>query len=133
MSSIFSNSATHAAAEAPAYTRALLDVLGDQNPLDVLSALMSQLNHLTKGLTAEELRRPETAGKWSVLQVLDHLTDQEMVFGYRVRFVIAEDTPTIVGYDQDLWASRLRYGTADRDSLLAELGAMRTRNLRLFR
>ena len=133
MSSMFSNSTTHAAAAAPAYTRALLDLLGDQNPLDILSAQLSQLNQLTKGLTSEELHRPEASGKWSVLQVLDHLTDSEMVSGYRLRFVIAEESPVIVGYDQDLWAAKLRYGVADRDSLLAELGAFRTRNLRLMR
>jgi uncharacterized damage-inducible protein DinB len=133
MSSIFSNSATNAPAEAPAYTRALLDLLGDQNPLDVLSAQLSQLTQLTQGMTSDELRRPEASGKWSVLQVLDHLTDSDMVFGQRLRFTVAEETPTIIGYDQDLWAAKLRYGTADRDSLLAELGAFRTRNLRLLR
>ena len=135
MSSKFSNTggATAATAAAPAYTRALLDLLGNQNPLEVLSVQTSEIARLTRDMTLEELRRPEASGKWSVLQVLDHLTDAEMVTGSRIRFVVAEDNPTILAYDQDRWAATLRYGTADLEALLSELAAFRSRNLRLLR
>lgn len=135
MSSVFSNTggAVDATTAAPAYTRALLDLLGNQNPLEVLSVQGSEIARLTRGLTTEELRRPEASGKWSVLQVLDHLTDAEMVSGARLRYILAEDNPTIVGYDQDRWAAQLRYGTADLESLLSELAAFRSRTLRLLR
>src|SRR5262245_11440663 len=135
MSSIFSNTggATAATAAAPAYTRALLDLLGNQNPIDVLSAQTPEIVRLTRDMTVEELRRPEASGKWSVLQVLDHLTDAEMVSGSRIRYIVAEQNPTILAYDQDRWSSLLRYGTADLESLLSELSAYRSRNLRLIR
>jgi uncharacterized damage-inducible protein DinB len=135
MSSIFSNTggATAATAAAPAYTRALLELLGNQNPLDILGVQTAEIARLTRDMTTEELRRPEASGKWSVLQVLDHLTDAEMVSGSRIRFVVAEDNPTILAYDQDLWSAQLRYGTADLESLLSELAAFRSRNLRLLR
>ena len=135
MSSVFSNTggAVDATTAAPAYTRALLDLLGNQNPLEVLSVQGSEIARLTRGLTTEELRRPEASGKWSVLQVLDHLTDAEMVSGARLRYILAEDNPSIVGYDQDRWAAHLRYGTADLESLLSELAAFRSRTLRLLR
>jgi hypothetical protein len=135
MSSVFSNTggAVDATTAAPAYTRALLDLLGNQNPLEVLSVQGSEIARLTRGLTIEELRRPEASGKWSVLQVLDHLTDAEMVSGARLRYILAEDNPIIVGYDQDRWAAQLRYGTADLESLLSELAAFRSRTLRLLR
>ena len=135
MSSIFSNTggANAATAAAPAYTRALLDLLGNQNPLDVLGVQTAEIARLTRDMTVEELRRPEASGKWSVLQVLDHLTDAEMVSGARIRIVVAEDNPTIIAYEQDLWAANLRYGTADLESLLSELAAYRSRNLRLLR
>lgn len=135
MSSVFSNTggAVDATTAAPAYTRALLDLLGNQNPLEVLSVQGPEIARLTRGLTTEELRRPEASGKWSVLQVLDHLTDAEMVSGARLRYILAEDNPIIVGYDQDRWAAQLRYGTADLESLLSELAAFRSRTLRLLR
>jgi len=135
MSSVFSNTggAVDATTAAPAYTRALLDLLGNQNPLEVLSVQGFEIARLTRGLTTEELRRPEASGKWSVLQVLDHLTDAEMVSGARLRYILAEDNPIIVGYDQDRWAVQLRYGTADLESLLSELAAFRSRTLRLLR
>ena len=135
MSTPFSNAGGSAAAQtdAPAYTRALLDLLAERNPIEVLGAQTPELARLTSGLTPEELGRPEASGKWSILQVLDHLTDAEAVMGARVRYVVAEDAPTIIGYDQDLWAARLRYGSTDLGSLLSELSALRGRTVRLLR
>ena len=60
-----------------------------------------------------QLRQPERAGKWSIAQVLQHLADSDLVWGWRARLILAQDRPTITGYDQDLWAERLRYDEAE--------------------
>ncbi len=128
----FSNPAGRTPAASAGYIKALLDLLGDRNPLTVQGELLGRLAALTEGLTDDESRKPEAPGKWSILQVLDHLTDQEAVSAYRLRSVIAEDEPTLRGYDQDRWAARLRYGNAPAGQVLSELAALRARNLRLY-
>ena len=50
------------------------------------------------------LRRPEAPGKWSVIEVVQHLADSDLVAGFRIRMVLAEDRPPLQGYDQDRWA-----------------------------
>ncbi len=129
----FSNPAGGAAEAAGVYTAALLELLGGRDPLAVQAELVGALRWLTADLDDAELRRPERPGKWSVLDVLEHLTDQELMNAYRLRSVIAEDEPPLRGYDQDRWAERLRYGAADAGTVLAELAALRGRNLRLLR
>lgn len=47
--------------------------------------------------------------------------------------VIAHDAPELPGYDQDLWAERLRYQESDLATALDELTMLRNANLRLFR
>lgn len=130
--SVFTNPAGRAPEAAARYVAALLDLLGDRDPIAVQRELISRLRELTADLSDEELRRPERPGKWSILQVVDHLADQEIVSAFRLRSVIAEDRPPLRGYDQDQWSARLRYGEAPLPEVLEELATARRRNLRLY-
>ncbi len=105
----FSNPAGAAAAGATAYTRALLEVLGDRDPLQVLGGLLPWLIRRIAALDDTMLRRPEAPGKWSVIEVVQHLADSDLVFGYRLRMIVTEDHPVVPGYDQDAWARTFRY------------------------
>jgi len=131
--SVFSNRFSEAKNEAGDYTRALLGLLGDRDPLSVLEQTPSELTRRLTGLTRDDLARPEKPGKWSMLQVLRHLADSDLVWGYRLRRIIAEDRPAIHGYDQDQWADRLHYDRADGAEALAEFRALRAGHVRLLR
>ncbi len=98
----------------------------------VLGRLIPELENLVNGLTGEELRRPEAPGKWSILEVIHHLADSELVWAYRLRLVLAEKQPEITGYDQDRWASQLKYREANLQDVLELLGILRKTNLRLI-
>jgi hypothetical protein len=115
------------------YVRALLDLLGDRDPLAVVEATPAALEGATSGVDEALLRKPERADKWSVAEVVAHLADSELVWGYRLRRVLAEERPRIIGYDQDQWADRLRYREARLADSLATFAALRTANLRLVR
>ncbi|MGH7535422.1 MAG: DinB family protein [Gemmatimonadales bacterium] len=129
----FSNPAGAAATAAPAYVRALLDLLGSRPPLDVLGELLPWLEHRLGGVPDAVLRRPEAPGKWPVVAVVRHLADTELVYGFRGRMVLAEDRPPLHGFDQDGWAATFGYADAPLDASLAQLAAMRTANLALWR
>jgi hypothetical protein len=129
----FSNPAGTAAAAATGYIRALLDLLGDQDPLEVLAGTVTWLEGRTAGLPDAILRRPEAPGKWSAVAVVQHLADSDLVTGWRCRLILAENRPAIQGYDQDAWADRLRYAEADLATALAQLWGLRAANLRLWR
>ena len=129
----FSNPAGNAAAAAAGYVRALLDVLGNRPPLEVLNELVPWLAERTHGLDEATLRRPEAPGKWSIIQVVQHLADSELVFGFRLRMVLTEDRPHLQGYDQDRWARDLGYQDVPLDLALRQLRGLRIPNLRLAR
>lgn len=128
----YSNPAGRASGASAQYIRDLLELLGERDPLDIQRTLGVEVRKLIAGLTPAQLRTPEAPGKWSMLGVLEHLVDQELVTGYRYRSVIAEDEPPLRGYDQDRWAQRLHYGDADAATLVTELEVLRGRNLRLL-
>lgn len=130
--SVFTNPASASAEQAAAYTRALLGLLGDGDPLDVLRATPGGLRDAVAGMSGSEMATPEAAGKWSVGHVLRHLADSEIVWAWRLRLVLAQDRPQLTGYDQDAWADRLGYADTDPAGSLADFGTLRRGNLWLL-
>lgn len=126
------NPASSAAQAADAYIAAILAALGSREPLTVLREMPAALRQATAGLTPEQLSTPERPGKWSVRQVVQHLADSELVGGFRCRMILAHDAPLLPGYDQDLWAVRLRYEEADLEAALEMLTVLRQASVRLF-
>jgi hypothetical protein len=59
--------------------------------------------------TPEELSAKPRPTAWSAKDVVHHLADSEMTAGVRLRRLLAEDRPQIVGYDQDEFARKLHY------------------------
>ncbi len=52
-------------------------------------------------------------GKWSAREIVHHLGDSESTSAWRLRRLLVEDNPLIQGYDQDEFATRLRYNERD--------------------
>jgi hypothetical protein len=118
---------------AEAYVRALLEILGEREPLEVLAELDGWLDRRFLAVPEAALRRPEAPGKWSAADVVQHLADSELVLGFRMRMILTEDRPPIQGYDQDRWAATLRYPEVPLDEARAQLRALRAANLRVLR
>ena len=131
--SSFSNSAANAKANAAAYTKALLDKLGNRDPLEVLAETPADVRSLIESVDDATLRRPEREGKWSMLQVAQHLADVELVVGFRYRMPVAQDNPPLQGYDQDLWVQKLWRGDEAIADVLAQFEPIRAANLRFLR
>jgi uncharacterized damage-inducible protein DinB len=129
--SVFTNPASGAAGHATAYVVAVLDLVGDRDPLSVMRETIDALPQAIAGLSPQQLRQPERPGKWSVAQVLQHLADSEIVTAWRIRLILAQDRPPLTGYDQDLWADRLGYADADPQAALELFTVVRRANLRL--
>ena len=99
-----SNPPRYSAETACAYVSALIELLGDRDPMQVMAATPKLLREAVSELSDEALRSPEGENKWSVVQVVQHLADSELVYGYRMRLIVAEDAPDIPGYNNKAWA-----------------------------
>ena len=130
--SIFSNPASSTPTDTAAYVAALLGLLGDDDPVTILRETPAVVQRLLDTVPAKIVARPEAPGKWSIREVVQHLADSELVGGFRLRMVMAHDRPTLTGYDQDLWASRLRYPDVDVKDAFEQFNALRRANLRIW-
>lgn len=87
----------------------MLALVGDRDPIELLAAGPARLGQAVEGLSEADARRVPASGGWSPLQILRHVADSEIVYGYRLRLIAAAERPTIPGYDQDAWADALNY------------------------
>jgi len=72
-------------------------------------------------------------GRWSAHEVVVHCADSETNASLRIRYLIAEKEPLIVGYDQEEWARRFDYHATPLEPALATVDAVRARTVPLIR
>ena len=82
----------------------------------------------------EEIRkwRPEP-GEFSVHEIICHCADSETNSHGRIRFVIAEENATIIGYDPDVWAREFDYASHPLDAAMLTVEAVRANTVPLLR
>lgn|SRR5574337_239398 len=82
----------------------------------------------------EEARKWRPApGEWSVHEIVCHCADAETNAAVRIRYVIAEKGPLVVGYDQNAWAVGFDYHSHPLDAALAVVEAVRVNTTALIR
>ncbi len=112
-----------------AYRQRVRAYLGDRDPLDVLRSTPSELDGLLAGCEPAEATRRPSPGKWSIVEIVAHMCDAELAFGWRVRSVVAEPDAFLPWFDQDKWAADLGYVRRSLATELLQFRAFRNANL----
>ena len=71
--------------------------------------------------------------EWSVHEIIVHCADSETASAHRIRVLIAEPDPVIVGYDQAAWAKLLDYHARPLDRALDAISSARASTAELIR
>jgi hypothetical protein len=77
------------------------------------------------GITDAEFDSSPGVSEWTARQIVHHLADSEMTSAIRLRQLLADEDPVIVGYDEEEFARRLFYDERPIDASLEALGAAR--------
>ena len=88
-----------------------------------------KLSMAIRGLTREDLLCPPdpdwNVGKWTIQQVVLHAVDSDLVSTDRLKRMIAEDNPTLIGYDENKFVANLFYDDQPAEQAIALLDANR--------
>jgi hypothetical protein len=101
-----------------------------RDPIAVLKSTYTELSKYADRLPKDQLALSAPGKKWSAREIVAHLADCELVFGFRLRQTLAEDNPILQPFDQEKWAAR--YANHDFDSALRMFEATRNWNLLLI-
>jgi len=115
------------------YREKLFNLLAGRNAIDVLGQTASTLADIVARHPAEVLCGRAIQGKWTSNEIIGHLTDIEWVYGYRLRLILCEDGPAILGFRQDAWVASLRHNERAPSELVETFRTLRVLNLSVWR
>ncbi len=115
------------------YYRKYVDLVPNGDLIDILTDQFDETALLLGPLTDEEACRPYAPGKWSVKEVVGHVTDTERIFTYRALRIARGDRTPLAGYDQDAYVKAGGFNDRSLVGLLAELRLARHSSVGLFK
>ena len=93
-----------------------------------ISKLLAELktNHndfiaVAKTIAPTKMNASPKLGEWSPAFVLHHMADAELHFATRYLFNIADEKPTIVPFNEDVYPERVNYSGRDPQASLAAI------------
>jgi uncharacterized damage-inducible protein DinB len=92
-----------------------------------------KLREAVRGLSGEQLQARPVAGKWSTLEVVCHLADFEPILADRMKRVIAEERPQLIGADEGRFAAALAYPERNIEEELTLIEHTRSQMARILR
>lgn len=116
-----------------AYREKLHDLLGGADPIDVIAKTPDTVARIVRKHMPERMRTRPFDGKWTPNEIVGHLADAEWVFGFRMRLILSEDQPTILGMDQELWVSSQRHNEQEPAALVDSFRSLRRINVPLWK
>ena len=93
--------------------------------LDRYEAGPALLRRAWSEVPAEARQWRPAADKWSAHEVVVHCADSEAYGHTRIRLVLAEAEPLVVGYDENVWARTFDYHAHDVELAFRTIEAVR--------
>jgi hypothetical protein len=121
------------ASASQAYREKMFNVLADRDPLQVLAQTPSALVDIVGQHSTTVLRTRPFEGKWTPNEIIGHLADSECVYGYRLRLILSENNPAILGTNQDQWVAALGHNEREPQELVEIFRTLRLLNLTLWK
>jgi hypothetical protein len=116
-----------------AYREKLFNLMAGRDPMEVLGQTAPTLSDIVARYPTEVLRARPFEGKWTPNEIIGHLTDSEWVYGYRLRLILCEDDPAILGTKQDSWVTSLGHNEREPSELVEIFRTLRAFSLGVWR
>jgi len=103
---------------------------------DLAATLSRQLDAtlaLLSPLSEQQAAFAYAPGKWSIKEVVGHVTDGERVFAYRALRIGRNDKTPLPGFEQDDYVASANFNERTLSSLLEEFAAVRQASVQLFK
>jgi hypothetical protein len=118
--------------EYPAYYGTYIDLVPEGSLNNRLSNQLEDTVALLSGLTETQESFQYAPGKWTVKEVLGHITDTERIMSYRLLRMSRGDKTPLAGYDDEHYVKEATFNTRPMSDLLQEFAAVRHSTIALL-
>ena len=105
----------------------------DGDLAEILSRQIDATMALLSPLPEQRAAFAYARGKWTIKDVVGHLTDSERVFSYRALRIGRNDKTPLPGFEQDDYVACANFNDRILSSLLEEFASVRKATVQLFR
>jgi hypothetical protein len=119
----------------PTYSTSLAGYVAKVEDLDALSGLQKNTENfrsLFEQLTDDDWQFAYETGKWTIKEMIQHITDTERIFGYRMMRLLRQDATPLPGYDENTYALHGKANNYTPALLASEFFAVRSGIQHLF-
>ena len=106
---------------------------GADDPVERLATQLRDFTTFLRAIDPAKRLYRYAEEKWSVQQMLQHVTDTERIFAYRALRIARGDQTPLPGFDQDPYVPASEADAANWDDLVREFSAVRESTLALLR
>jgi hypothetical protein len=118
--------------EAAAYYFTYIDRVGPGDIRGILAAQLPEAVTMLEGISDEQSLGRYAPGKWSIREVVGHLSDTERLFVFRALWFGRGLDGALPSFDQDVAVSRAGANERSWNSLVREFAAVREASIRFF-
>jgi hypothetical protein len=103
---------------------------------DLTSILLQQMNEtvdIVKGLTEQQAHFSYGVGKWSIKEVIGHISDTERIMGYRLLSFARGEKAELPGYDDNEYVRNAYFNSLSLQDILDNFKITRESTLQLIK
>ncbi len=105
----------------------------ESDPVAVLATQIDATAALLRGVSETDALKRYAPGKWSVKEVVGHLTDTERIMSYRALRIARGDETPLPGFDENAYVPPAKFDARSLPDLVTDLRTVRAATLALFR
>jgi hypothetical protein len=119
--------------EIPSHFVGYIKRVPELDPVMVGAAQIEETANLLRGLSDTEALYRYGRGKWSIKEVIGHLTDVERIMAYRALRIARGDTTPLPGFDENAYVPVAKFDARSLADLVGEFRTARAATLALLR
>lgn len=119
--------------EYPAYFGTYINLVPDGDLNDILLKQLDETISLLSDITETQENYRYALGKWTLKEVIGHITDTERIMSYRLLHIARGDTTPLAGYDDEQYVKVASFTSRSLSDLLEDFIAVRRSTLSLVR
>jgi uncharacterized damage-inducible protein DinB len=111
--------------EYPPYYAGYIAQVPDGDLVDALRSQIGETLSLVRAVPEERASHRYAPGKWSIKEVLGHMSDVERIMGYRMLRIARGDTTPLAGFDENAYVPMANFEARSLASLASEFEQVR--------
>jgi len=114
------------------YKTRLQTSIAGKDPIAMQREAPRKLASFVEGVSEAKLNQRPSLQKWSVIEIVAHMAEDELVSTWRYRQMLEHDVPELRDFDQNFWAEVGDYASWKLEDALIMFRLLREANLRMF-